>query len=271
MITHPLDTAIALDTAPDGTFRGETHPAWANMVGPYGGITAATLLNAACLHPARIGEPLALTVNYAGPVADGAFRIAARAARTNRTTQHWTLALEQAGELATTATALFAVRRETWADQELHAPTVPPADEVPVTPHPAHITWAGRYEMRFVAGAWPDLARPQTPLPADSESLMWVRDLPPRPLDAPALAAISDAFYPRSFRRRQAFTPSGTVSITVHFHADAIALAAQGTRPVLARARAQRFAKGFSDQVVQIWSDTGQLLASSMQTVYAKD
>jgi hypothetical protein len=67
------------------------------------------------------------------------------------------------------------------------------------------------------------------------------------------------------------FTPSGTVSISIHFHADAAALAAQGTRPVLARARAQRFAKGFSDQVVQIWSDTGQLLASSMQTVYAKD
>jgi acyl-CoA thioesterase len=271
MTHHPFDAAIALETAPDAALCGATHPAWANMVGPYGGITAATLLNAACTHPARLGEPVALTVNFAGPVADGVFRIDARAVRTNRSTQHWTMALEQAGEVATTATAMFAVRRETWADQELHAPAAPPADDVPVSPHPPHITWAGRYEMRFVAGAWPDLARPQTPLPADSESLMWIRDLPPRPLDAPALAAICDAFYPRSFRRRQVFTASGTVSISIHFHADVIALASQGSRPVLARARAQRFAKGFSDQVVQIWSDTGQLLASSMQTVYAKD
>ncbi len=39
---HPLDQAITL-TDPVGHDRtGKTHPAYANMIGPFGGITAAT-------------------------------------------------------------------------------------------------------------------------------------------------------------------------------------------------------------------------------------
>ncbi|HEY9094695.1 MAG TPA: thioesterase family protein, partial [Hydrogenophaga sp.] len=37
-----FDSAIALQPQPDGSFLGHTSPAYANMVGPYGGITAAT-------------------------------------------------------------------------------------------------------------------------------------------------------------------------------------------------------------------------------------
>jgi acyl-CoA thioesterase len=271
MEPHPFDAAIALVPAAGGHADGATHPAWSNMVGPYGGITAAVMLAAADGHPQRLGEPVSLTVNFAGPVADGAFSIDARPVRTNRSTQHWTLSLAQAGEVNVTGTALFALRRETWSDQELAAPDAPPADRVPVFPFAGRIAWPARYEMRFVHGGWPDLAHPASPPPADSLTLMWIRDLPERPLDAASLVAICDAFYPRIFRRRQVFVPSGTVSITVHLHATATALAAQGARPVLARARAQRFANGFSDQVVQVWGDDGTLLASSMQTVYARN
>jgi acyl-CoA thioesterase len=46
---HPLDQALALQPQGEGIFAGRTHPAWANMVGPFGGITAAQLLQAACL------------------------------------------------------------------------------------------------------------------------------------------------------------------------------------------------------------------------------
>lgn len=38
-------------------------------------------LHAVDTHPDRIGEPLAVTVNFAGPVADGEFDISLRAAR----------------------------------------------------------------------------------------------------------------------------------------------------------------------------------------------
>jgi acyl-CoA thioesterase len=266
-LLHPFDQAIALEALGEHRFGGRTDPAWANMVGPFGGITAATLLNAACLHPQRLGDPVALTVNFAGPVADGAFEVVARPVRTNRSTQHWSLEQWQAGELATSGSAVFALRRETWAAQELSPPAMPPVDQVAVTP-PARVAWPNRYQMRFVAGAWPLYG--QDGEEADSRSALWVRDEPPRPLDAVALAAMCDLFYPRVFRRRGRFAPAGTVSITSYFHADAAALARQGARPLMACAEGQRFHQGFFDQRAELWSDDGLLLASSHQVVYYK-
>lgn len=269
MTPHPFDAAVALEPGETGRLRGSTHPLWANMVGPYGGIVAATLLQAAVRDPARLGEPVSLTVNFAAPVADGPFEIDARAVRTNRSTQHWTMALEQADGTAATATAVFATRRETWGTTERPRPEAPSPESVaPWGPQP-NVVWSGRYEMRFVAGPWPDLRR-HVELP-DSATALWIRDEPPRPLDAPALAAICDAFYPRVFRRRQRFVPAGTVSLTVQFHADAAELAAQGTRPVLALARGLRFSKGFHDQRAEVWGEGGRLLATSSQLVYYRD
>ena len=266
--THPLDAALSLQPLGEGRFRGRTHPAWANMVGPFGGITAAQLLQACRIHPQCLGEPLALTVNYAGAIAEGDFNIEATPTRTNRSTQHWTLWLRQAGEVCSTGSAVFAIRRPTWSAPELEMPAVPPAEQVPAESKRPPVEWPRRYEFRFVEGGWPDDRHPQE-LP-DSRTMLWVRDLPPRPLDAPALAAIADVFYPRIFRRRQRFTPAGTVSITTYFHADAAAFAAQGDRPLLAVATGRRFTQGFFDQSAELWSDDGHLLASSHQVVYFK-
>jgi acyl-CoA thioesterase len=266
---HPLDAAIALELLGDGRFRGAPHPAWANMVGPFGGITAATLLNAVLAHPERLGEPVALTVNFAGALADGPFEIDARAVRTGRSVQHWIVEQRQGGEVASTATVVLAVRRDTWAAAEAAMPVVPPAEAVAVTPRFAKVEWPKRYEMRFHAGPWPDLSV-DAELP-DSESVVWVRDEPPRPLDAVSLAAICDVFYPRTFRRRQRFVPAGTVTLTTHFHAGAAELAEQGTRPVLGVARGLRYAKGFFDQRAEVWSDARRLLASSTQSVWFKE
>jgi acyl-CoA thioesterase len=266
---HPLDAALALEPLAEGRVRGRTHPAWANMVGPFGGITAAQMLQAICIDPRRQGEPLALTINYAGAVADGDFEIEAIPARTTRTTQHWTLALRQGDGLCSTGSAVFAIRRPTWSAPELAMPAVPPADQVPADTRSPPVEWPRRYEFRFVHGGWPDYRKAQEE--GDSRTMLWVRDEPPRPLDAPALAAIADVFYPRIFRRRGRFTPAGTVSITTYFHADAAALAAQGRRPLLATAVGRRFTQGFFDQSAELWSDDGHLLASSHQVVYFKE
>ena len=131
---HIFDAAIALQREADGSFAGHTSPAYANMIGPFGGITAAQVLHAVLLHPERLGEPVALTVNFAGPVADGPFTVRPRAARTNRSTQHWTVELLQGDEVLVTATVFTAVRRETWAGHESTVPQVPRPQDVPVTP-----------------------------------------------------------------------------------------------------------------------------------------
>ena len=93
---HPLDEALALTSSSPGQYTGQTHPGYWNMVSPFGGVTAATLLQAVMQHPQRLGDPLSLTVNYAGALVAGPFTVQATPVRTNRSTQHWTLSILQA-------------------------------------------------------------------------------------------------------------------------------------------------------------------------------
>ncbi len=269
-MSHDFDAAIALAPAGEHRFTGATHPAYANMVGPFGGVTGAMLLQAALQHPQRLGAPIALTVNYAGPIADGPFEIEARPARTNRSTQHWQITLTQDGVVGATATAVFAERRPTWSHVEAQPPgAVPPAHEVPAAVPPGPLPWTRRYDMRFAKGPFPEpLDGAEQP---DSTTQVWLRDEPPRPLDFASLAALCDAFFPRVFNRRRLFAPAGTVTMTSFFHADAELLAAQGARHVLGVARGLSYRHGYFDQSAEIWGDTGQLLASTHQMVYFRD
>lgn len=264
--THPFDHAVLLDPIAPDTMRGHTHPEWANMVGPFGGITAAVLLRAIEIHPDRLGDPVALTVNFAAPIADGEFDITLRAARTNRTNQHWVLELSQEGEVTTTATALFGVRRDTWADSEVRPNAVPAPETIARSAFISGVIWGQQYDMRFVEGE----------LPADgqecptSTTTLWVRDAAARPVDYPALAAVCDVFFPRIFLRRGGVLPAGTISLTTYFHADRELLDSISGDFVLATAHANRFSRGFFDQSANLFDRDGQLLATSHQVVYFK-
>lgn len=267
---HPFDDAIRLQYKGATTFTGSVSSAYANMVGPFGGITNAQLLNAAMQHPKRIGEPIALTVNFASPIADGAFDIDASAVRTNRSTQHWSINLTQNGEVAATATAVFAKRRETWSALEEQPPkNLPPPGQLPRQSLAGRPAWVHRYDMRFIRGAMPETFDGREI--EDSSSVLWIRDDPPRPLCFMSLSAIADSFFPRIFVRRAVRTPIGTISLTTYFHADSAMLAEQGERPVIGVARALNFRNGFFEQRAEIWSDQGHILASSVQMVYFKD
>lgn len=264
---HPLDAAIALAPCGSDAYSGHTSPAYANMVGPFGGVIGATLLNAVMGHPARLGDPLSLTVHYAAPIADGDFSVQARTMRTNRSTQHWLVELTQADQVAAYATAVTALRRDTWTATDASFPAVPPAAAIEPLPPLPHAAWTSCYEMRFIDGGPAAAASAEEP----SQTRLWIRDQPPRPLDFPALAAISDAFFPRIFVRRQQRVPIGTVALTTFFHADAEQVGAQGEDPLLGVARGLHFGKGFFDQSAEIWNAAGQLLATSHQIVYFKE
>lgn len=279
--THVFDRAVALKPLATGAgasaaqrFRGRTSADYANMVGPYGGITAAQLLQAVMLHPDRLGDPVSFTGNFAAAVADGQFTIEANPVRTNRSTQHWTVTMTQAGDdgtvaVVSTATVVTALRRETWGATDLSMPSAPAVDAIRHMPRIPSPAWLARYDMRWFRGAmpreWNDQESP------DSVTAMWVRDEPPRPLDYPSLLALSDVFYPRVWLRRARTTPIGTVSFTVYFHVDDDTLAACGSRHLLAHAKGQRFFNGYFDQSGDLWSPDGILLATTHQIVYYRD
>lgn len=268
MAAHAFDTAIALQPLGEGRFAGATSPAYANMVGPFGGVTAATALNAVLQHPALLGEPVSLTVNYAAALADGPFEVIARAARTNRSTQHWVVEIVQAGGTVLTSTAVTAARRETWSVDELTAPDMPTPDAVGGPNVATMVEWVRRYDMRITDGAIPTA---WDGAGDTSRTTLWVRDKPARPLDFCSLAAMADVFYPRVWLRRATRVPAGTVSMTVYFHAGSTQLATVGTGWLKAQASAQAFRNGFFDQTAQVWSEAGQLLATTHQVVYFKE
>ena len=138
--THPLDEALALapqagdESRAARVYTGAPHAAYDNMVGPFGGASAAQMLQAVLLHPDRLGDPVALTINFAAAVANAPFQIVAEPARTNRSTQHWVMRMTQADaqgaeHTVLTATAVTAVRRSTWSATDAPAPEAPPAPE----------------------------------------------------------------------------------------------------------------------------------------------
>ena len=263
---HPFDRAIALQPADDGTLRGATSDEYWNFVSPFGGVTAATALNAILLHPQRIGDPLSLTVSFAGPIAQGAFTVATHLLRSNRSTQHWSVQITQGEqhERVLAAMAVFAIRRPTWALTEAVPPDVPaPAD----TPHAIPMTglsWLQRYDMRYMRGRMME----DNP---DSLTYSWIRDAPLRDLDFASLVALCDAFLPRLFLRRAKMVAIGTVSLNIYFHQDAASVMEHGDDYVLGIAQASLFNAGFFDQQGQLWGREGKLLATTQQMVWYKE
>ncbi len=268
MNQHLFDRAIALDTVAPGRYAGRTDPAWANMVGPFGGVTAATALQAILRHADCLGEPTALTVNFCAALAEGDFEVEAQAVRTNRSTQHWAVSIEQGGGTVLTATALTATRRDTWGAQEVRMPQVLSPAGLGKPPMAAPVEWVKRYDLRFAEGPIPRVWDGEGD---NSRTTVCVRDEPPRPLEFASLTALCDVFYPRVWRRRATRVPAGTVSMTVYFHANGAELAAVGEGWLIGQAEASGFRNGFFDQRAQLWAQSGALLATTHQLVYYKE
>jgi acyl-CoA thioesterase len=262
---HLFDEAVRLEALGEGEYRGHTSEKYWNFVGPFGGITAATALNALLQRPERQGDPLSLTVNFMAPIKAGAFTIATKLMRSNRSTQHWSVQLAQGDDdPALSAIAVFAARRETWGLREAVPPQAPPPEDCKPFKARMEIVWPAMYEMRYARGRF-GVENP------DSITHCWLSDVPPRPLDHPSLTAICDAFFPRIFLRRPQMAPIATVSLNIYFHVDSAALAKEGGGPVLCVAKAQVFNKGYYDQEGQVWGRDGVLLATTQQIAWYKE
>ncbi|MCL6417347.1 thioesterase family protein [Aestuariirhabdus sp. Z084] len=276
--SHPLDQAMLL-TGDAGKYVAKTSPAYQNMVGPFGGVTAAQLLQSVLIHPDRQGSPVSLTVNFLGPIRPGDLEIESVLLRANRSNQHWMIQLMQGDEIQCSATCVFALRKNTWESLELTCPEAPKYDSLAALPDFPMTPWVNQYDMRFVSGSPFDTdrsdGRADDGAKAEygnlSESLLWMSDSPRRKLDFPSLTALSDAFFPRLFVRKKKFAPIGTVSLTVHFHTTEAQLQHLPSPAVLGQARASKFSGNYFDQTSEIWGADNSLLATASQMVYYKD
>jgi hypothetical protein len=258
-MSHPLDAAIALVRLDEGRYAGRTSPDYWNMVGPYGGVTAAVCQRAI------LDEPLALTVNYCAAIQDGPFVVELDFPRTSRTTQHVALRMVQSadGEAPRTvvqAMAVMGVRRPLWSSVQTPRPEAPPPASLERRLPRAGIRWLERFDSRYV--------RPVTTPPAPGEPVIdWVRDDPPRPLDYPGLASLADTFFPSIYALVGRRVPIATVSMNVYYHAGAATIAAVGDDYLLGASRSQVFESGFFDCESQLWHGE-RLIATTQQVVW---
>jgi hypothetical protein len=263
---HPFDTATRVARREDG-WSAHADTRYRAFVGTFGGVTAATLLNVLEREAAFDGlEIVALTTQFCAPLAEGEYRIVPALQRANRSTAFWRAEAIQGAEVIATASAVFGKRPETWAAQPAVAPVIPPYDGLPLYAPANPIPWTCQYAFRFAHGA-PPSATGGTP-DGSTASLLWMHDAPERALDTLSIAALSDAFFGRVFHAVGKIVPFGTVTMATYFHATSGELEASGDTRVIGSVRSNRLHAGFQDQIGELWSPQGRLLASCHQLAY---
>jgi Thioesterase-like superfamily len=255
------------------TWRSPTEPGYGTFLGAFGGWTcAAGVLAATELVNAASGDafaPLALTINFIGPVRDGLIAIEPVITASTKSTTHVSLMAwsetatgVRASAPAASMSLVFAKRRKGDRIDVVAMPEATAADSVPRARFSNDkVSWPAQYDQRMVLG---------TPFQTNTgmRTLTWTRNADMGALSFARLAAMADASLPRIFFHYPAVSPISTVTMTVQFHCDAAELAAAGNDFVLIEATAQAARHGHFDQHVRIFSKGGQLLATSTQLVW---
>jgi len=263
-MTSRFDLDTAVQPLGDGRYQARIDPGWFVVRGPNGGYVGAILLRAltaAVDDPER--APRSLTIHYTAPPVAGPAEIDTAVERRGRSLTTVSARLRQGDRLLGLAIAAFSKPREAPSFRDAAPPELPPPERC--TPLPKRIAIHERYEQRWGLG----------PLPfsgGSSEIALsggWIRLAEgTRPLDAPLVAAFTDAWPPAVFAR---FTPEQvgagipTVDLTIHFRAP---LPPPDVRPgdfVLAAFRSRYARDGFLEEDGEIWSAGGELLAHSRQ------
>jgi acyl-CoA thioesterase len=249
--------ATAVEPLGDGAWRATCDGGWSTQLGPNGGYLAAIVLRAMAAQlddPQR--RPRSLTCHYLRPPHAGDVRIDVTVERSGRSLSTLTARLTQDERLCILAVGAFAIDLDGVLDYGASPPaTVDPeatsrlfaVAEVPMTQH---------FDMR------PALGEPLYTGADEALSGGWVRfdEDDGDPLDEPALAMLSDAWWPSPLPRLTRPAALPTIDLTVHFRSPPV-----GDGHVLAVFRSSTSAGGFFEEDGELWSRDGVLLAQSRQ------
>ena len=245
----------------EGQWTGQTHPGFQNMIGPYGGWSAAILAKAILEQAEDDLELVSLTVEFLSAIPDGAVVIEVECDRAGKGTSFWSARMlsHQTQEVCCKASAVLARRKDTLEWTEPSMPDVAAPENLERVNLP--VAWAQTLDLR--------MARNMPFQGMDTTwSAAWARLDDTAGLDALRLIALSDSPAPRVFMRVTEPQMISTVSLTLYLHACAEDFARASDGWVLAEAEGARGTRGFFDQHARLWSRDGGLLGTSQQTVW---
>ena len=253
-MTRSFAADTALEPLAEGVWRAVVPHHWFIATGPNGGWVAAVLARA--MQAAAGRPPRSLTAHYLSAPAEGPVEVRATVERSGGTTTYLSLQMLQEGRPVVLGLGVCAEWREgapEWSDASM--PVAPPPEEaVPIDPERTAVPdfWRN-YEGRGVSG----FPRQGEAVPA----IGWIRTAEPHPLDAPLVAALTDAWLPAAFVRVSEPVLAPTLDLTIHFRSP---LPVDAGWALLVM-RTGLAAGGVWEEDGEVWSQDGTLLAQSRQ------
>jgi acyl-CoA thioesterase len=250
MTGFDADTALA-PTGP-GRFDAFVPASWFVTTGPNGGFLAA--LAARALTEMTDRPPRSLTLHYLEAPDEGPLEVTCEVVREGRTTVYLRVEMLRDGRpvcLGLAACAPWRDDQPEWFDAQM--PEVPAPDDLSRFEGVGVPPFFANYDARLI---------PSEPQERPARVSGWIRTAEPHAIDAPLLAAMSDAWFPPAFLRLEGrgFVP--TIDLTIHWRAPAPA----GEHPWILGTFISRLASGGTvEEDGELWSEDGTLLVQSRQ------
>jgi acyl-CoA thioesterase len=255
-----FDEDIALRRTADGVYQGEVRKHWWTPRGPLGGYVLALMLRGfelAVDDQARMAR--SVTMHFLRAPQAGPVTVHTAVERNGRTLTSVSGRLEQDGKLTGLALGAFSAPWESPLLDDARIPEVePPAgrtsdgrsmpDAIP-PPFVERMVFQRRFGPALFSGA------------DHAEVGGWLGLREERPLDAAAVAVLSDAWFPAPWSRLRALAPAPTLDLTIHFRAPLPI--ADGL--LLGRFRTRLVRDGFFEEDGELWASDGALVAQSRQ------
>jgi acyl-CoA thioesterase len=262
IVPRPMgfDEDTALRPVSEGVWEGAIVDGWATPRGPLGGYVMAIVVRAmelAVADPARSARSATmhfLRVPELGPVT-----VRAAIERQGRSLSSVSARLEQDGKLLGIALGAWS---KAWPGPTLDGTPIPevepPAARDPMAedfPRDQPPAFTQKLSMQHRLGD-PPFSRSER-----GEVGGWLGLLEQRPIDAPAIAVLADAWFPAPWPRLGELVPAPTIDLTVHFRAplplpDGL---------LLGRFRNALVRDGFFEEDGELWLADGTLVAQSRQ------
>lgn len=258
-MTFIFDRETRLTSAGVDQFTLINSPHYQNPFGVFGGWVAAVQARAVEQHSDFRGPVLSIQIHYVAAPAGEQLRISVRLIRRGGKLDFWRTELFDADKLCSVADIIAGSKKDSQLNVQQPMPDVPPPEQLaPAQENGLRPVWFPLYDRRHLLRA---VGKPGT-LP---ESLCWIREADGRPLDRASLIAFLDTPPPRTFLIAERPTPGSTLAMATYIYASDAALAAVGNDYVLMRVDGATAQDSLYDQRIELWSRTGQLLATSNQ------
>ena len=257
-----FDHDTALTDRGDGTYEGSVAPGWSTPRGPLGGYVLAIVLRgmqAAVGDEAR--QPRSLTMHFLRPPAEEPVVVRPVLERAGRSLSSVSARLEQDGKRLGLALGAFS---SAWPGPELTDEALAMPAVAPPEGRTGFELVAGRQQAPSFLGQLTMQHRfGEAPFTGSDHGEVggWLGLREERPLDALAVAMLTDAWLPAPWPRLQELAPAPTIDLTVHFRAPL-------PRPdglLLGRFRSRLVRDGFFEEDGELWAEDGTLVAQSRQ------